>query len=83
MQAVHQTLAELAAAHSLGDLPPFRRPHPLKGDRQGQFSLELPGGLRLILECSQDPPPFNQDGSINWHAVDAVLVLDIENYHRG
>jgi len=57
------------------------RPHPLKGDRAGQFSLSLAGGRRLVFEPSQQPPPEWDDGGIDWVAVDDVTILYIGDYH--
>ena len=40
-------LADLAAAKSVRDLVAGRT-HPLKGDRAGQFALDLEGAKRLV-----------------------------------
>lgn len=41
-------LADIAAASRVSDLI-AGNPHPLKGDRHGQFALDLTGGWRLVL----------------------------------
>ena len=45
-------LADLDAASSVQDLV-TGRPHPLKGDRLGQFALDLQGGKRPRLRAQQ------------------------------
>ena len=57
------------------------RPHPLKGDRLGQFSLDLHGAVRLVFESNQDPVPRNADNSIAWNQVGKVRIVFIGDYH--
>lgn len=57
------------------------RPHPLKGDRLGQFSVDLQGAVRLVFESSQDPIPRNEDKSIAWNQVNKVRIVFIGDYH--
>ena len=57
------------------------RPHPLKGDRSGQFSLDLHGAVRLVFESDQDPVPRNTDNSIAWNQVSKVRIVFIGDYH--
>src|ERR1700722_17614249 len=40
------------------------RPHPLKGDRQGQFALDLVHPLRLVFESANNPIPRHNDNSV-------------------
>ena len=49
-------LADLAAADHVGELV-AGYPHPLKGDRAGQFSVRLDGGRRLVFSAANDPVP--------------------------
>lgn len=53
----------------------------LTGDRKGQFSCRLDKKLRLVIRPTKQPPPAKPDGGLDWCAVDAVTVLDVENYH--
>ena len=73
-------LADLAAAARVSDLV-AGRPHPLKGDRVGQFAVDLDGGRRLVFEPAQDPPPFHDDGAIAWDRVTSVRIAYIGDYH--
>ena len=58
------------------------RPHPLLGNRVGQFSLDLAGGKRLVFKPAQEPAPTKEDGSINWSSVESVIVVFIGDYHE-
>ncbi len=82
---VRQRLAELRAASCLEEishLPPPRR-HPLHGDREGQFAVDLVHPFRLIFEPAHDPVPRKPDGGIDLAQVTSILVLEVEDYHGG
>jgi len=73
-------LSDLDAAATVGDLV-AGRPHPLKGDRGGQFALALAGGSRLVFEPNQDPCPRLGDGAVDWHRVSHIRIVFIGDYH--
>ena len=73
-------LADLAAAKSVRDLV-AGRPHPLKGDRAGQFALDLEGAKRLVFRPVNDPIPYREDKSIDWSKVTSICVVFIGDYH--
>lgn len=73
-------LADLMAASTVTDLV-TGRPHPLKGDRAGQFAVDLDGGRRLVFEPAHEPIPQRDDGSVAWAQVTAVRVVLIGDYH--
>ena len=73
-------LADLAAASHVSDLV-AGRPHPLLGDRHGQFSVDLEGGRRLVFEPADEPVPTRADGSIAWERVAEVRVIYVGDYH--
>lgn len=72
--------ADLLAVGSVRDLV-AGRPHPLKGDRLGQFSLDLEGAKRLVFKPADDPIPSMEDGSIDWSKVTQVRIVFIGDYH--
>ena len=77
-------IADLQAAASLADLRELPgRCEELKGDRRGQLSLTLPDGKRLVFESAANPSPRKTHGGLDWSAVKAIRLLEIENYHRG
>ena len=68
------------AAARLGDIP-AGNPHPLRGDRVGQFALRLSGGDRLVFDAQDDPVPTTIDESIDWKNVTSIRVVFIGDYH--
>ncbi len=73
-------LADLRAVSCVKEL--FAgRPHPLKGDRAGEFAVDLEGGKRLVFKPDNDPIPLTEDGSIDWSKVTAVCIVFIGDYH--
>jgi proteic killer suppression protein len=64
-------LDEILDAESVYELK-AGRPHPLKGDRAGQFAVDLHGKNRLVFEPDQNPVPRKADGSIDWSKVTQI-----------
>lgn len=73
-------LADLKAASHVGELV-AGYPHPLKGDRAGQFSIRLDGGNRLVFSPASEPVPLADDGSVDWRRVTSVRIVFIGDYH--
>lgn len=71
---------DLMAVDVLEDLV-VGRPHPLKGDRLGQFALDLEGGRRLVFEPANEPIPLYEDGGVNRAKVTQVRIISVVNYH--
>ena len=72
-------ITDILAAQSVFDLP-AGNPHQLKGDRTGQFSLNLSDGKRLIFIPANNPTPLNDD-TIDWSRVTKVCIIEIGDYH--
>lgn len=73
-------LDDLEAASRVTDLV-AGNPHPLKGDRAGQFAVDLAGGWRLVFAPDNDPCPRREDSSIDWSQVTIVCIEFIGDYH--
>ena len=73
------SISAAASLQQLGALP--GRLHPLKGDRGGQFAMDLPEGWRLILRPAR-PVPTLPDGGINLPAVTAVVIVEISKHYK-
>lgn len=73
-------LADIGAAASVAALT-AGRPHPLQGNRAGQFAVDLHGGKRLVFEPADNPAPIREDGSIAWDLVTRVRIVFIGDYH--
>ena len=74
-------LSDIEAAPNVQDLPPVGNPHPLVGGRQGQFSVGLAGGKRLVFKPNHNPVPKKDEGGINWKLVTSVTIVFIGDYH--
>jgi proteic killer suppression protein len=75
-------LDDLDAAQSMEDMRNLPGHwEELRGDRKGQFSNRLAGGLRLIVRPRRQPPPTKPDGGLDWRAIDQVTVLEVVDYH--
>lgn len=77
-------MVDLRAASCLEDLrnvPATGRLHELKGQRKGQFAIDLQHPYRLIMEPAKVPPPQKEDGGIDWVQVTSVRILEIIDYH--
>jgi proteic killer suppression protein len=77
---LQRRLADLIAVSSVRELI-TGRPHPLQGDRDGQFAVDLTGGKRLVFKPANDPMPRAEDGSIDWTKVTQVCICFIGDYH--
>lgn len=73
-------MADLFAAHNPTELV-AGHPHALKGDRKGQYAVNLQGGVRLCLEPDRKPPPALPDGGIDWARVTEIVIVFIGDYH--
>lgn len=76
-------MAVLTAARNLvlvPTTPPDRR-HPLRGDREEQFAVDLVHPHRLVFKPSHEPLPSKADGGIDTEQVTAITILDVIDYH--
>lgn len=73
-------ISDLESASRVSDLV-AGNPHPLKGDRDGQFALNLHGSYRLVFSPSNDPYPTKPDGGIDWGRVTIICIEFIGDYH--
>lgn len=73
--------ADIEAAARVTDLV-AGNPHPLKGDKEGSFSLRLDGGCRLVFEPAHETIPRKEDGGIDWSQVTAIRITYIGDYHE-
>lgn len=80
---VSQRIDQLSAAPNLAVLIsyPSANCHPLSGDRNGEWAVDISGNYRLIFEINQDPLPQKDDGSINTILVTDIRILETTDYH--
>ena len=76
-------MAVLTAARNLALVPttPPDRRHPLRGEREGQFAVDLVHPHRLVFKPSHEPLPRKADGGIDTEQVTAITILDVIDYH--
>ena len=73
-------LQQLRVADTLADLRLVTtRVHELTGDLKGSIALDLDGPFRLLFE----PVDWitNEQGGLDWSAVDSVVVTQVIDYH--
>lgn len=80
---VRQRLAELAAAETLAVVATIRpaRLHALKGNRKGQYAVDVKHPFRLIFDLAHDPIPKRDDGGVDLERVTRIRVSSVEDYH--
>ncbi len=80
---VRMVMNTLRAAPNLGVFaPPYSKPyrcHELKGNRKGQFALDLGHPFRLTL-CPMDGNDL-EDGKLNWQTITVIQIKKVEDYH--
>lgn len=72
---VSQRIDDIIASNNLQVLCsiPGARCHPLTGDREGEWAIDVSANHRLIFTLDHDPVPVKEDGSI-----DRIMVTNIE-----
>jgi len=80
---LRQRLAELHAAETMEEMRklPAARCHPLKGNRAGQFAVDLVHPFRLVFEPADNPIPKKDDGGVDLEKITAITILSVEDYH--
>jgi len=80
---VMRRLDEMADSENMAVLTSLRQTqcHPLKGDRRGQFSVDLAHPYRLIFEPANEPLPKLPDGGLDLQRVTVVRILSVEDTH--
>ena len=74
-------LMELSAASDMSKVPPCTRLHPLTGNLKGKFAVDLEHPQRLILVPDCEELPVKADGSLDLSRIDAIMILEIVDYH--
>lgn len=82
-KTVGNRLKVLGNAPTLSSVPttPPDRLHPLKGQRKGQYAVDLVHPKRLVFEPANDPVPLTEDGGINTDEVTEIVVIEVVDYH--
>jgi len=69
-EKIHLRIDQLNAANSIEELIQFKigRCHPLSGDKNGEFAMDLVHPFRLVFKREI-------------YVEDIILIISIENYH--
>lgn len=80
---IKQRLTQLRSAENLsviGKLPKLRL-HPLKGDKLGEWSIDIQENWRIFFEIAQDPIPLKTDGGVELEKVTDIRINSITDPH--
>lgn len=81
---IKQRKTQLESAATLLDIDklPQLRLHQYKGDRRGEWSIDIHKNWRLIFEIVNDPiPMIDNNNEINLNQVTDIRILSIEDPH--
>jgi proteic killer suppression protein len=79
-EALRKRLDDLAAATNLETMRHLPgRCHELKGDRSGQFAVDLEHPKRLVFEALDGVR--REDGGFDWSSITAIEVVELVDYH--
>jgi len=79
---LERRLNDISAAENMQEMKTLPgKLHVLKGDRKGQWAMDVNHPKRLIMEPLADPMPMNEDGWIYLEKVTAVRIIAVEDYH--
>ena len=76
-------LTVLNAAPNLAAVPTTKpeRCHSLKGNRMGQYAIDLKHPYRLIFCPDHDPLPKNEEGQLDLTRITRIKIISVEDYH--
>lgn len=77
---ITEALNDLSLAKTCADLPPSMHPHPLKGNRRGEFAVDIPyqinrGKFRIIFTPDhENDPNYKID---NYKTITRIKVIEL------
>jgi len=74
---IKQRIVKLRAANELSTIAkiPVLRLHPYKGNRTGEWSIDIQENWRICFEINHDPIPVSDDGGIKLEQVTAIKII--------
>ncbi|MDD2507219.1 MAG: killer suppression protein [Candidatus Cloacimonetes bacterium] len=78
---IKRRLWELNAASDMSQVPLCTRLHPLTGNLDGKFAVDLEHPKRLILVPDCRELQKKADGSLDLSQIVAIMILGIVDYH--
>jgi proteic killer suppression protein len=55
--------------------------HPLSGNKDGEWAVDISANHRLIFELNHDPVPMKDNGEIETIEVTDVRIIETTDYH--
>lgn len=82
-KAIQLRMSQLAAAAKLEAMTtiPGAHCHELKGNREGQISVDADYPKRIVFEPANEPVPVKPDGGLDWKGVTAIRIIEVVDYH--
>ena len=76
-------LAVLNSARTLADVPstPPERCHPLRGEREGQYAVDLVHPQRLVFKPNHEQVPRKDDGGVDLEKITSIIIIEVVDYH--
>lgn len=80
---VKQRMTELKSAINLQVIADNKvlRLHPYKGDRKGEWSIDIQENWRICFVINQEPIPFLEDGGVVLSEVSLIKIISLEDPH--
>ena len=80
---VQQRLDDIEASPNLKVLMqvPAANCHPLSGDMQGEWALDISGNHRMIFDINHEPVPQKDTGGVDTLEVTDIRIIDTTDYH--
>ncbi len=80
---VSQRMEQFRAAPTLADMVnyPAARCHQLKGERSGEWAVDISVNHRMVFRINQNPIPLNRDGTVNALKVTEIMIIETADYH--
>lgn len=80
---ISQRLDEIETSPNLKVLMqiPAANCHRLKGQRSGQWAVDISGNYRIIFEIMDDPVPMKNDTELDLANIKEINIIEINDYH--
>ena len=80
---VNQRIEEIKSSGNLEILKkiPAANCHLLKGNKKGEFAVDISKNYRIVFIPDHDPVPIKEDNSIDCIKITDIKILGTEDYH--
>lgn len=80
---IKERMKQLTAAENLSVIAMLHalRLHPYKGNRAGEWSIDIKDNWRIVFEIAQSPIPQKEDGGVNLTQITVIEIVSVEDPH--